>query len=129
MIAQLVGIADKEGKTLAELPLEVYREISRSFEEDIFEVIDMKISLTLKILSVDRLRQKSSVKSLGLNKNYKLFQYKNYKEIRIKIKIFNININTIIKTLKEKIMKKQLTKINFICTFSCFANSKRCCLR
>ncbi|NLM19113.1 MAG: argininosuccinate lyase [Clostridiaceae bacterium] len=42
MIAQLVGIADKEGKTLAELPLEVYREISRSFEEDIFEVIDMK---------------------------------------------------------------------------------------
>lgn len=42
LIAQLVGIADKEGKTLAELPLEVYREISHSFEADLFEVIDMK---------------------------------------------------------------------------------------
>ncbi|HHT24413.1 MAG TPA: argininosuccinate lyase [Clostridiaceae bacterium] len=42
MIAMLVAIADKEGKTFAELPLEVYRRVSRSFEADLFEVIDMK---------------------------------------------------------------------------------------
>lgn len=42
LVAELVDLASKEGKTLAQLPLEAYREVSRVFEPDLYEVIDMK---------------------------------------------------------------------------------------
>lgn len=42
LVAELVALASKEGKTLSQLPLEAYREVSRVFEPDLYEVIDMK---------------------------------------------------------------------------------------
>lgn len=42
LVAELVDLASKEGKTLAQLPPEAYREVSRVFEPDLYEVIDMK---------------------------------------------------------------------------------------
>ena len=42
IVAEIVSEAHQKGITLAELPLEVYREYSRSFDTDLYEAIDLK---------------------------------------------------------------------------------------
>lgn len=41
IVAHLVALANQKGKTLAELPLEVYREYSRAFDKDLYQAIDI----------------------------------------------------------------------------------------
>ncbi len=48
IVAGLVGLAHAKGQTLAELPLEVYREHSRAFDEDLYQAIDLKQVLLQK---------------------------------------------------------------------------------